>query len=128
MKSFFSADIKKEALKNNFFRKVLATKANAQVVVMSLKPKEDIGMEIHKKYDQVLVNAKGKGVYIINGKKGKFEENSLVYVPKASWHNFINTGKTRLKLFTIYSPPNHKPGTIHKTKKDAEKAEKLKHD
>ncbi|MCX6749656.1 MAG: cupin domain-containing protein [Candidatus Pacearchaeota archaeon] len=128
MKSFFSTNIKKEALKNNFFRKVLATKANAQVVVMSLKSKEDIGMEIHKKYDQILVNTGGKGIYIINGKKGKFEENFLVYVPKGSWHNFINTGKTKLKLFTIYSPPNHKPGTIHKTKKDAEKAEKLKHD
>jgi len=124
MKNFFSTNIRKEAIKNNFFRKVLATKSNAQVVVMSLNPGEDIGMEVHKKYDQILVNVSGKGVYIVNGKKGKFEKDSLVYVPKGTRHNFINIGKTRLKLFTIYSPPNHPPGTVHKTKKEAERAEK----
>lgn len=124
MKRFFNRNIRKEALRNKFFRKVLETGRNAQVVVMSLKPGEDIGMEVHKKYDQILVNARGKGVCILNGVKGKFEENSLVYVPKGTWHNFINTGKSALKLLTIYSPPNHPPKTIHKTKKDAERLER----
>jgi len=121
---FYKTDIRKEALKNNFFRKVLATKKNAQVVVMALNPGEDIGMEIHKKYDQILVNVKGNGVYDVNKKRGKFNENTMVYVPRGTWHNFINTGKTKLKLYTIYSPPNHPPKTIHKTKKDAELDEK----
>ena len=122
--SFFDRNIKKEALKNNFFRKVLYTGKNSQVVVMSLNPKEDIGMEVHKKYDQVLVNVSGKGICILNKKRLKFEENSMVYVPKRTWHNFINTGKTRLKLFTLYSPANHPPGTIHKTKAEAMRLEK----
>ena len=124
MRRFFNKNIRAEALRNRFFRKVLETRSNAQLVVMSLKPKEDIGMEIHDRYDQILVNVKGKGVCILNGKRGKFVENSLVYVPKGTRHDFVNTGKTAMKLFTIYSPPNHPPGAVHKTKKDAEKAEK----
>ena len=122
--AFFDKNIKEEALKNNFFRKVLYTGKNSQVVVMSLNPKEDIGMEVHKKYDQILVNVSGKGTCILNKKKLKFDENSMAYVPKGTWHNFINTGKTRLKLFTIYSPPNHPPGTVHKTKEEAERKER----
>jgi len=124
MGKFFNWNIKKEALKNNYFRKVLETRANAQVVVMSLNPGENIGMEVHKKYDQILVNVKGKGICILNGKRMKFDADSLVYVPKGTRHDFINTGKTRLKLFTIYAPANHPRGTIHKSKEDAEKAEK----
>ena len=120
MKSFFDKDIKKEALKNNYFRKVLETRKNAQVVVMSLLPGENIGMEVHKKYDQILVNVTGKGICILNRKKMPFDENKLVYVPKGTMHDFINIGKTKLKLFTIYSPANHPPNTIHKTKADAE--------
>lgn len=124
MTKFFYENIKKEALKNNYFRKVLYTGKNSQVVVMSLLPGENIGMEVHKKYDQVLVNVVGKGVCILSGKKMPFVEGSLVYVPKGTWHDFTNTGKNRLKLFTMYSPPNHKPGTIHKTKAEAMKKEK----
>jgi len=123
-KTFFNKNIIGEARKNNFFRKVLYTGKNSQVVVMSLLPGEDIGMEVHKKYDQILVNVTGKGRCILNGKKMPFVEGSLVYVPKGTWHNFTNIGKTRLKLFTTYSPPNHKPGTIHKTKADAMRLEK----
>lgn len=128
MRKFFDKNIIKEALKNNFFRKVLETRANAQVVVMSLKPREDIGMEVHKKYDQILVNVKGAGRCILNGKKMEFNSGDLVYVPKGTWHNFVNTGNTALKLFTIYAPANHKPGTIHKTKQDAERAEMAEKD
>lgn len=124
MKNFFDKDIKKEALKNNYFRKVLETRKNAQVVVMSLKSGENIGMEVHKKYDQILVNVTGKGICILNGKKMLFDENKLVYVPKGTMHDFINIGKKKLKLFTIYSPANHPPNTIHKTKADSELKEK----
>ena len=128
MSRFFSANIRKEALKNNFFRKVLTTKSNSQVVVMSLKQGEDIGMEVHKRYDQILVNVSGKGSFVAGKERGKFHKDSLVYIPKGTKHNFINTGKSTLKLFTIYSPPNHPPGTLHQTKKDAERAEKNKND
>lgn len=124
MKGFFNKDIRKEALKNNYFRKVLETRSNAQVVVMSLNPGENIGMEVHKKYDQILVNVSGKGVCILNGKKMDFHVDKLVYVPKGTNHDFINIGKTKLKLFTIYAPANHPPGTIHKTKIEAELKEK----
>ena len=123
MKEFFDKNIRKEAINNKYFRKVLNTGKNAQSVVMSLKPKEEIGTEVHKKYDQILVNVKGNGYCVLDGKKMKFEKDSLVYVPKGTWHNFVNSGKEDLKLFTIYSPPNHPPGTIHRTKKDAQKAE-----
>ena len=128
MKGFFDENIVKEALKNNYFRKVVYTGKNSQVVLMSLNPGENIGMEVHRKYDQVLVNVSGNGICILNGKKGRFDKDSLVYVPKGTWHDFINKGKKRLKLFTMYSPVNHKPGTIHKTKKDAEIAERNEKD
>jgi mannose-6-phosphate isomerase-like protein (cupin superfamily) len=110
-------------LRNNYFRKVLVTEKNSQLVVMCLLPGEEIGMEIHKKYDQILVNVSGKGKCILNKKNMPFNQDDLVFVPKGTWHNFINTGKSKLKLFTIYSPSNHPPGTIHKTKEDAMNAE-----
>ena len=124
----FVDNIEDLAEKNTFFRKVLYTSKHSQLVVMSLKPKEDIGMEVHKKYDQILVNVEGKGKCMLNEKKMKFDEGSLVYVPNGTWHNFINAGKKELKLFTIYSPPNHPPGTIHKTKADALRAERDEED
>ncbi len=120
----FNENIKKEALKNNYFRRVLYTGKNSQVVVMALNPKEDIGMEVHKKYDQVIVIVKGNGFCELNKNKSRISPDSLIYVPKGTWHNFTNIGKTKMKLFTMYSPANHPPGTIHKTKAEAEAKEK----
>jgi mannose-6-phosphate isomerase-like protein (cupin superfamily) len=123
----YSGNIEKETLENNYFRKVLFTGKHAQLVLMSLNSKEEIGNEVHKKVDQFFRIEQGEAEFVLNNGKDKHvaKEGYAVIVPAATWHNVINISKTKkLKLYTIYSPPNHKPGTIHKTKKDAQKAEK----
>lgn len=130
-KNFFGADIEKETLKNNYFRKVLFTGKHAQLVVMSLKPKEEIGNEVHRKVDQFFRIEQGKAKFVLNNGRNKHiaMNGDAVVVPAGTWHNVINASKNKkLKLYTIYSPSNHKPGTIHKTKKDAEEAEKFEKD
>lgn len=125
---FFAADIEKETLKNNYFRKVLFTGKHAQLVVMTLKPGEEIGNEIHHKVDQFFRLEQGKAKFVLNNGKNKYiaKNAGAVIIPAGTWHNIINISKNKkLKLYTIYSPPNHPPKTIHKTKKDAERAEKL---
>ena len=83
---------------------------------MSLKPGEDIGLEIHKNIDQILVFVQGNGEANINGQNSTIKEGTLAFVPAGTPHNFINTGNTDLKLYTTYSPPNHYAGTVQKTK------------
>ncbi|HYU82433.1 MAG TPA: cupin domain-containing protein [Candidatus Polarisedimenticolia bacterium] len=113
----------KEAAKHNtFFRRVLFTAEKSQLVVMSLLPSEEIGTEIHDG-DQLLYAVKGEGVAVINGAREPFEKGAILCVPAGAPHNVINTGERPLKLFTIYAPPQHAPGTIHATKADAEVAE-----
>lgn len=122
----YSGSIEKDTLKNNYFRKVLFTGKHAQLVVMSLLPGEEIGNEVHKKVDQFFRLEGGEAKFVLkNGKETHHLGNAgAIIVPAGTWHNVINTSKTRkLKLYTIYSPPNHPPGTIHKTKGDAERAE-----
>jgi len=125
MKSYFSS-IEKETLKNNNFRKILFTGKHHQLVVMSLLPNEEIGNEIHKKVDQFFRVEGGEARFVVdNGKEKRIAKNGdVVIIPAGTFHNVINNSKTKkLKLYTIYSPPNHPPGTIHKTKADAEKSE-----
>lgn len=113
-------DIEKETLENNFFRKVLLTTKHQQLVVMSLNPSEDIGMETHENLDQFIKIEQGEGVAILNGVETKFSSGSSVTIPAGTNHNIINTSaQNPLKIYTIYSPPNHKEGTIHKTKQEA---------
>ncbi len=120
----FVANIEKETLENNNFRKVLYTSKNGQVVVMSLLPNEEIGMEVHENNDQFFRIDSGEGKVIINGEESKISDGFAVVVPAGSEHNVINTSsKKPLKLYTIYMPPHHKDGIIHKTKADAEVAE-----
>ncbi|MBU2616947.1 MAG: cupin domain-containing protein [Nanoarchaeota archaeon] len=122
----FKANIEKEVLKNNYFRKVLFTGKHEQLVAMCLKPKEEIGNEIHKKVDQFFRIEQGEAKFVLfNGKKTyTAKTDDAVIIPAGTFHNIINNSKTKkLKLYTIYSPPNHKPKTIHKTKADAELAE-----
>ena len=119
----FNQDIVKLVQQNKFFRQEVKTGPHSQVVLMSLKPGEEIGMEVHD-VDQILVFVKGEGEAVLNDEKMPVAKNNLVFVPAGTNHNFINTGKRALKLYTIYSPPEHKPGTVHKTKKEAERAEK----
>jgi len=112
-------NIEEAAKENNFFRKVLYTAKNSQLVVMSLKPKEEIGMEVHH-LDQFLRIEAGEGVAILDGVEHKIADKWVIMVPAGTNHNIINTGDTEMKLYTVYSPPNHLEGTIHETKADAE--------
>ncbi|MEK6875632.1 MAG: cupin domain-containing protein [Nanoarchaeota archaeon] len=119
MKGFVSK-IEKDTLKNNNFRKVLYTSKYSQLVLMNLKPKEEIGMEVHEENDQFFRFEKGQGKCIIDGNEYKIEDGFAVVVPAGAQHNIINTSdKEELKLYTIYSPANHKDGILRATKEEA---------
>jgi mannose-6-phosphate isomerase-like protein (cupin superfamily) len=113
---------------NQNFRQVVFTASHSQLVVMSLKPGEDIGEEVHPNVDQFFRIEEGEGKVVIDGVESTIGEGSAVVVPAGSGHNVINTSQTEdLKLYTIYSPPNHPDGTIHKTKEEAEAYEASSH-
>jgi mannose-6-phosphate isomerase-like protein (cupin superfamily) len=117
----FKNNIEKDTLNNTKFRKVLYTGIHIQVVLMSLKPGEDIGTKTHKSVDQFFRFEGGKGKCIIDGNEYLVENGDAIVVPAGSEHNVINTSVTEgLKMYTIYAPPNHKDGIINATKKDAE--------
>jgi mannose-6-phosphate isomerase-like protein (cupin superfamily) len=115
----FSENIFELAKGNKNFRKELTTGEHAQVVVMSIPTGEDIGEEVHK-VDQTLVFMEGEGEAILNGEKKVVAPGTLTFVPAGTKHNFVNTGSGDLKLFTVYAPPEHRPGTVHATKAEAE--------
>ena len=116
----FKTNIEEKTLKNRYFRQVLYTAKNMQLVVMALQPSEDIGMEVHPKVDQFFRVEEGEGKVVMNGASQKVKAGDVFIVPQGTEHNVINTSKTAmLKLYTIYAPPNHPDGKIHKTKKDA---------
>ena len=118
----YSTNIEQETLKNNNFRKVLYTAKHSQLVLMNLKPKEEIGMEVHKDNDQFFRFEQGQGQCIIDGNKYTVADGSAIVVPAGAKHNVINTSESEeLKFYTIYSPANHKDGIIHATKEQAEK-------
>ncbi len=119
MKKGYIVDIEKETLENEYFRKVLYTSNYSQLVIMSIEPGDDIGMEVHG-LDQFIRIEQGKGKAILNGEEHEIEDDYAVVIPAGTEHNIVNTGDTPLKLYTIYSPPEHKDGTIHKTKAEAE--------
>lgn len=109
---------------NTNFRKVIYTAKHSQLVLMSLKPNEEIGMETHPDNDQFLRIEKGAGRAIIDGNEQEFSAGFCVVVPAGSEHNIINTsGSEELKLYTVYSPAHHKDGTVHPTKEFAASAE-----
>jgi mannose-6-phosphate isomerase-like protein (cupin superfamily) len=121
----YKGDIEEETLKNSYFRQVLFTGKHSQLVVMSLKPNEEIGEEVHESVDQFFRFEKGIGKVVINDTVYEVADGDAVIVPAGSKHNIINTSNdSDLKLYTIYSPPNHPEGTVHKTKADAVAAEK----
>ncbi|MDD2665485.1 MAG: cupin domain-containing protein [Methanocellales archaeon] len=120
----FTTNIEKDTLKNENFRKVLYTSKHSQLVLMSLKPNEDIGMEVHWENDQFFRFEKGQGKCIIDGNEYKIGDGIAVVVPAGAKHNIINTSdKEELKLYTIYSPAHHKDGIVRATKKEAEARE-----
>lgn len=120
MKGFKSA-IEDDSVENVNFRKVLYTGEHSQLVLMSLLPNEEIGLEIHTENDQFFRIEKGEGKCIIDGNEYKLADGDAVVVPSGAKHNIINTSATEpLKLYTIYSPPHHKDGIVRATKHDAE--------
>lgn len=116
----FNVDIVKAAKSNGHFREVLSTGPNAQVVVMSIPAGGEIGEEVHDGLDQVLVFVQGDGVAILDGDESAVRPGSLVHVPAMTRHNVVNRGTGDLRLYTVYAPPQHAPGTIHRTKADAD--------
>lgn len=121
MKGFY-ANIEKETLENTNYRKVLYTAKHSQIVLMSLKPGEEIGMEVHPENDQFFRIESGKGKCIIDDNEYELYDGVAIIVPAGAKHNIINTSETEdLKLYTIYCPPHHKDGIIRATKEEAER-------
>jgi mannose-6-phosphate isomerase-like protein (cupin superfamily) len=121
--------IEKQTLENTYFRQVLFTAQHAQLVMMCLQPGEEIGDEVHPKVDQFFRIEQGKAKFVFNEKEEHLvHDGDAVVVPAGTYHNVVNTSKTAmLKLYTIYSPPNHPDGTVHKTKAEAQAAELVGH-
>ncbi len=120
----FIGNIEELTLTNNFFRKVIFTGKYSQLVLMCLKPGEDIGLEVHNSLDQFFRVDAGVGKVIMDGEESRFSDGFAFVVPAGTEHNVVNTSDTEeLKLYTIYSPPNHPDATIHKTKEEAMAAE-----
>jgi len=115
----FVQDIEKLALGNVAFRRVLYTAKNCQLVLMALKPKEEIGAEVHT-LDQFFRVESGAGEAILDGVRTKIRAGFAIIVPAGSNHNIINTGDAPLKLYTLYSPPNHRDGVVHHTRDETE--------
>ncbi len=124
----YVANIEKKSLENKYFREDLFTGPHSQLVLMSIAPGDDIGMETHKNVDQFFRIESGIGQASLDGKKYDLEDGSAVVIPAGTEHNIINKSKSEpLKVYTIYSPPNHPDGTIHKTKAEALAYEKEHH-
>ncbi|HSN60667.1 MAG TPA: cupin domain-containing protein [Ferruginibacter sp.] len=118
----YKSNIEKDTLDNKSFRKVVYTAKHLQLVLMSLKPGEDIGEETHPDTDQFFRFEKGKGKCIIDGNEYEVKDGDAIVIPAGARHNVINTdNQDEFKMYTLYGPPNHKDGTIRDTKEDAEK-------
>jgi mannose-6-phosphate isomerase-like protein (cupin superfamily) len=112
--------IEELTLVNDYFRQVIYTAPHSQLVVMSLNPNEEIGEETHANVDQFFRIEQGEGKVVLNGEEQVFSNGFAIVVPAGTTHNVINTSSDKkLKLYTIYSPANHRDGTIHKTKQEA---------
>ncbi|HAN20726.1 MAG TPA: cupin domain-containing protein [Clostridiales bacterium] len=122
----FVINIEQATLQNNYFRTALWTGDYLQLTLMSIKPGEDIGLEIHPDLDQFLRIEQGQGVVMMGDKKDNLNfkksvyDNFAIIIPAGTWHNLINTGRVPLKLYSLYAPPQHPFGTVHVTKQDAE--------
>jgi mannose-6-phosphate isomerase-like protein (cupin superfamily) len=125
----FVIDIDDAAEQNNNFRYALWTGKYLQLTLMSIRPGEDIGLEVHPELDQFLRIEDGQGVVMMGDSKDRLDfrqivrEDYAVVIPAGKWHNLINTGYKPIKLYSIYAPPQHPHGTVHRTKADAEAAE-----
>jgi mannose-6-phosphate isomerase-like protein (cupin superfamily) len=124
----FSTNIEADTLENSDFRRVIYTASHMQLVLMALQVGEDIGQERHDDVDQFIRVESGEADAILNGETHKLTDGSVVVIPAGTEHNVINTSSTQpLRLYTIYSPPNHPDGTVNRDKKAAEEYEKYHH-
>lgn len=114
----YITNIEEAAIQNDMFRKILFTAEHSQLVLMSLKPGEDIGLETHR-LDQFIRVESGRGTVCLNGVEYPLEDGTVVVIPAGTEHNVVNSGQESLKLYTVYSPPEHKDGIVHVTKRDA---------
>jgi mannose-6-phosphate isomerase-like protein (cupin superfamily) len=126
MKKGYVTNIEKDSLENDNFRKVLYTSTHSQLVLMSLLPGEEIGAEIHE-LDQFLRVEKGEGKAVLNDIEYPIADGSAIVVPRGVKHNIINTSSVSMKLYTVYSPAEHKDKVIRKTKAEAEAMENAEH-
>jgi len=120
-------NIQDQARSNTYFRRVLENGKHTQIVLMSLNPGEDIGLETHPDNDQVLYCVQGVGKCVLDGEEHSYKKGDAVLVHAGTEHNFINGDKEEMKIITTYSPPHHPAGTIHETKAAAEAAEGSHH-
>ena len=121
----YITNIERDTLANEHFRRVLFTGTNMQLVLMTLQPGEEIGLETHDGHDQFIRIEAGTGVARLNGAETRLEDGSIVVIPEGVEHNIVNTSRDRvLRLYTLYSPPEHADGTVHHTKQDATLAER----
>ena len=116
----FVADIEELTEENSDFRRVLYTGKSLQLVLMAIQPGDEIGEEVHDDRDQFFRVEEGEGEVRIDGKVSKVEGDDAIIVPAGARHNIVNTGDEPLRLYTLYAPPEHRDGTVHKTKADAD--------
>lgn len=119
----YVTDIEKLTLENTDFRRVLYTGRYLQLVLMTLRPGEEIGEEVHEDRDQFFRVERGQGAVLIDGERSEIADDDVVIVPAGARHNVINTGGGPLHLYTLYGPPEHRDGTVHGTKAEADAAE-----
>lgn len=115
----YVTNIEEDTLQNEDYRRVLFTGKNTQLVLMTVQPGDEIGLETHEEHDQFIRVEAGSGVVLLNDEKHQLSDGIAVVIPAGTKHNVINTSKTEpLRLYTLYSPPEHKDGTVHHTKAD----------
>ena len=120
----YVTNIERDTIANKNFRRVLYTGPNMQLVLMTLQPGEDIGLEVHRDHDQFIRVEEGVGVVLLDGTEHSLSDGSAVVIPASVEHNVVNTSSDKpLRLYTLYSPPEHADGTVHRTKREAEAAE-----
>ena len=126
--SGYSINIEEKTLAGNNFREVLYTTERSQLVIMTLQPGEEIGQEHHTGHDQFIRVEAGQGVAILDGEKHALEDGVAVVIPAGTEHNVINTSQSEpLRLYTLYTPPEHPDGIVHATKAEADEYEKHHH-
>lgn len=119
----YRGDLFGQVRANEDFRRVLATTGHTQLVIMTVPTGGEIGEEVHEGIDQVLIAVEGSGTSILDGAKAPFTAGDVVVVPEGVRHNFINGGDGPLRIATVYGPPDHRPGTVHHTKAEADRDE-----